>query len=273
MRNIKKGKAMKIGKLVLAAAVAAALPGFGDTQTAEAAKPFRVMSYNIHHGAGMDGVLDLHRIAGVVKKAKPRFVGLQEIDQMTARVDCTNTCALIAKDCGMHYAFARAMTYRGGEYGVAVLSEEAPLSIRQYPLPGREPRVLLLCEFTNCWVGTMHLDLVEERRLESVPIVRRAVAACGDKPVFLTGDWNAHPNSPVLRGLKEFSAVLTPEDRDTMQVDDGKDASGKRKHLCIDYITVDAAHRGGFEVVRSGVVQERVASDHKPMVAEIRARR
>src|SRR5690606_21067067 len=39
-----------------------------------------VMSYNIHHGVGCDGILDLERIAGAIESASPDAVGLHEVD-------------------------------------------------------------------------------------------------------------------------------------------------------------------------------------------------
>ena len=52
-----------------------------------AAEPLqiRVLSYNIHHGAGVDGKLDLPRIAGVITAVKPDLVALQEVDRNTER--------------------------------------------------------------------------------------------------------------------------------------------------------------------------------------------
>ena len=41
----------------------------------------RVLTYNIHHGEGTDGKLDLDRIARVIKAAEPDIVALQEVDQ------------------------------------------------------------------------------------------------------------------------------------------------------------------------------------------------
>ena len=39
-----------------------------------------VLSYNIHHGEGLDGKLDLQRIADVVKRENPDVVAFQEVD-------------------------------------------------------------------------------------------------------------------------------------------------------------------------------------------------
>ena len=247
---------------VLKAVVVVALSAvfFGCASVPEGRESFRMMSYNIHHGAGMDKALDFRRIARIVAAEHPRFVGLQEVDQKTERVKGADTCAILGMRTGLHATFARAIDLQGGEYGNAVLSREVPLDVKRIPLPGAEPRVLLLCEFDDCWFGTMHLAVdSEEARMKSIEIIRKAVADCGAKPVFLSGDWNAKPDSSVLEGLRGFLSVLSGENEATCG------------RLCIDYIAVDSAHRGEFAVRGRRVVQNRVASDHMPVVVEVSA--
>jgi len=51
---------------------------------------FRVMTYNIHHGEGLDGKVDLLRIAELIKREGADLVALQEVDkgvERTARRD------------------------------------------------------------------------------------------------------------------------------------------------------------------------------------------
>ena len=231
----------------------------GETMT------FRILSYNVKHGEGMDKRLDILRTADVVKRANPTYVGLQEVDQMTRRVAGTNSCLVISEWCRMHASFGKAMPYKGGEYGNALLSREEPLSVKTYPLPVppnlkqrlREPRVLVMCEFKNFWVGTTHIN----GEPSSMPFVRRAVEECAaTKPVFVTGDWNARPESAVLKLMREFMTVLSPTDRPTVN-----DFSH-----CIDYIAVDTAHAKDFEVVSTDVIQETVASDHRPIFVDVK---
>ena len=45
----------------------------------------RVLTYNIRHGEGMDGVYDLGRIAEIIRGAHPDVVALQEVDRGTER--------------------------------------------------------------------------------------------------------------------------------------------------------------------------------------------
>src|SRR5690242_8494338 len=79
----------------------------------------RVLSYNIHHGEGTDGKLDLDRIAAVIKAQKPDLVAVQEVDRNTKRTNQVDQAAVLGKLTGLHAAFARAIDLQGGEYGQA----------------------------------------------------------------------------------------------------------------------------------------------------------
>ncbi len=222
----------------------------------------KLVSYNIRHGQGVDGALDIPRIARIIAREQPDFAGIQEVDVRTSRVRGLDEAAELGRLTGMHPVFGRAIDYANGEYGVLLLAREAPLSVLRLPLPGAEPRLLLLAEFSDCWFGTTHLAVDSERaRMDSIAGIRDAVQG-RKKPVFLTGDWNAGPDSTTLRGLGEFLTLLSDTSARTYH---GKGDSS----LCIDYIAVDAAHAADVLVEEFHVVEERVASDHAPIVASV----
>ena len=45
----------------------------------------RALTYNLHHGEGTDGRVDLERIAGIVRAAQPDLVAFQEVDRRATR--------------------------------------------------------------------------------------------------------------------------------------------------------------------------------------------
>ena len=232
-----------------------------------AAQDIRLMSYNILHGKGADGQVDIPRIANVISREKPDFVGLQEVDRGVSRSHGIDEPAELGRLTGLHPTFASAFPYRGGEYGRAMLSREVPLTVDKIQLDGAHPGVLLLCEFTNFWFGTMHLDLAVTNRLRQVEIVRRAVLERSKtKPVFLTGDWNDSPRSIALAKMREFMTILSSENAKTFHGYKKGDPLGT---YCIDYIAVDTAHAGEVNVKETHVTEERIASDHNPVVATI----
>lgn len=281
---------------------------------------FKVMTYNIRHGETSDKGFDLARCAAVISAEKPRFVALQEVDMHTGRTGRTNTCAELERMfrenrlCITNWNFSRAIRFDGGEYGVALFSREKPLRVDTLKLGGEEPRVLLMCEFEDCWVGVTHLPLrfVPQKNLRfaphtsSVPFPESSMemvaehialaekklmlareynrvswdflasvlkievlARAKTKPVFLTGDWNSQPRSRFVGKIKEFMSILTPEDAFTFH---GvlKKYPAEFNGKCIDYIAVDSAHEKSYEVLSRRVVEERLVSDHAPVVVELK---
>lgn len=89
---------------------------------ADAPQTFRVMTYNIHHGAGLDERIDFARIADLIRREQADIVALQEVDkgvQRTARRDCPAELAALT---GLTCVFSNNFHFQGGEYGNAVLT-------------------------------------------------------------------------------------------------------------------------------------------------------
>ena len=232
------------------------------------AREIRFMSYNILHGRGADKVVDISRAADAIKKERPDYVGLQEVDRGVSRSGGIDEPAELARLTGIeHHTFASAFPYKGGEYGRAMLSREKPLAVDKIRLDGKNPGVLLLCEFKGFWFGTMHLDLNENIRLKQVEIVRKAVnERSKTKPVFLSGDWNAMPRSLTLEKLREFLTILTSQNSRTFH---GYKSDARLGAYCIDYIAVDTPHADRINVKETHVTENRVASDHNPLVVTV----
>ena len=236
-----------------------------------------LMSYNVMHCAGVDDKVNIARTAEVIKRENPRFAGLQELDCRAAKRSFgVDQPAELGRLTGMHATFAQAIPFQGGGYGVAVLSREKPISVYKTPLPGVEPRVLLLCEFEDCWFGTTHLALHETNRLAAVEIIRKAVAErAATKPVYLTGDWNATPASKPLAAMRSFMTILSDTTGRTFHGfrwsvgPDGKLGVAPAGELCIDYIAVDSSASAKIVVRDSHVVPDVTTSDHSPVVATI----
>ena len=248
-------------------AVACALSFAVSALAMDAGDTLCVMTYNIHHGAGADGKVDLQRIADVIMRENPDFVGLNEVDCGTGRSGGVDEAAELGRIAGFHATFAKAIPYQGGGYGNAVLSRDKPVSVVRVPLPGKEPRVLLLCEYANFWFGTAHLHSGESQ-LKSVEIIRRIVEEKSKtKPVFLTGDWNATPESATLAATKEFLTVLSNE---RCRTGHGFRSYSPESEHCIDYIAVDSGHAADVKVDETHITLNAVASDHNPVFASVR---
>ena len=149
---------MKNGKLLIACLLC-----FLTVQAQDDVMTLRLMTYNIQHGAGMDDVIDLDRQTKVIMDATPDIVGLQEVDSCVKRSNRVHQAAVLAKSLDMYCTFGPAIPLTGGKYGVAILSKEKPLSYHNIPLPGKEKRTLLVCEFEEYVFACTHLALEEEK--------------------------------------------------------------------------------------------------------------
>src|SRR6188768_2627991 len=81
------------------------LPALLTAQEAATARPFRVLTWNIHHGEGVDGKLDLARQAAFIKKVDPDAVFLQEVDVKTKRTGGVDQAAELGKLTGLEVTF------------------------------------------------------------------------------------------------------------------------------------------------------------------------
>ncbi|MFK7818224.1 MAG: endonuclease/exonuclease/phosphatase family protein [Planctomycetaceae bacterium] len=230
-------------------------------------KTLRVLRYNIHHGAGVDGKLDLERIAKVILSTKPDIVALQEVDRFARRSGNVDQAKKLAKLTRMHFAFGPNIKLGEGDYGNAVLSR-FPLRVRKnHQLPnidnGEQRGVLDVDVRTPTgpirFLAT-HFDhrKPDEERLASARFVDTLLKRELLVPTLLAGDLNATPESEPLRLLGRhwhrpdgvFPTI--PVKSPTRQID-----------------FVIAAKRTDSKFVESKVVAEPVASDHRPLLVVI----
>ena len=224
-----------------------------------------VLTYNIHHGEGTDGKLDLERIARIIRSVDPDLVALQEVDEKTERTGGISQAAELGRLTGLHHAFGKAMDYRGGGYGQAILSRWPIRDAVAHQLPqrpGREPRIVFLANIQSAQgelnFATAHLDhQLEDIRLEQARQMHLIMMAL-KAPVVLCGDFNAGPESETMRFLlKHWLDTAGGDAANTIP------AGNPRKR--IDYIL--AAPQDRWKVEGSRVLDEPVASDHRPVLS------
>ncbi|MDO5316630.1 MAG: endonuclease/exonuclease/phosphatase family protein [bacterium] len=219
----------------------------------------QIMSYNVRHCAGMDMVVDYDRTAAVITQQQPDVIAIQELDSMTGRSGHHDQLSELAIRTGYHQVFGAAIDFDGGQYGVGILTREMPLSTKHIPLPGEEPRLLLVVELKDFVIACTHLDLNDAQRLASVPLIVEE-AQRWQKPFLLAGDWNDSPNSELLEAMTQYFTVLSGEEA-TYPADEPTE--------CIDYV---ATFNGRAEAIESHVIDEPEASDHRPLVVRVRLR-
>ena len=226
-----------------------------------------VLTYNIHHGEGTDGKLDLERIARIIRSENPDLVAVQEVDQKTERTANVDQAAELARLTGLHHAFGKAMDYRGGAYGLVILSRWPIKDPQVHQLPqraGREPRILFVAQIESphgkLTFANTHLDhQLEEVRLEQARALNKILAET-KSPALLCGDFNAGPESTTMKFLSEHW-LDTAGDHAANTIP----AGNPRKR--IDYIL--AAPKNRWTTETSRVLEEPIASDHRPVLTRV----
>lgn len=232
------------------------------TFSAQAQNTLKLMSYNIKNANGMDNVCNFQRIANVINNASPDVVAIQEVDSMTNRSGQKYVLGEIAERTQMHGYFAPAIDYDGGKYGIGLLTKQVPLRLQTLPLPGREEaRTLILAEFADYIYCCTHMSLTEEDRMKSLELVK-AFTSSSTKPLFLAGDMNAEPESGFIKELQKDFQILSNPKQHTFPAPDPKET--------IDYIATLKQNAKGFAVISAKVINEPMASDHRPILVELR---
>jgi endonuclease/exonuclease/phosphatase family metal-dependent hydrolase len=226
----------------------------------------RVLSYNIHHGEGVDEVLDLGRIAALIREVDPDLVALQEVDSVTVRTERVDQAAELARLTELRAVFGGFMEYDGGAYGMALLSRWPLTESINLRLPdGAEPRTALSATVTSPKTGRVlrfvgiHFYQSEAERLAQA-VRLEALLSRQDLPTILAGDFNSTPESEVMARLGEsWTIVAKGADRLTFP-----SYAPERE---IDFVLVQPADR--FDLVRQRLMDAPVASDHRPVVVDL----
>lgn len=231
---------------------------------------FRLMSYNIHHGEGTDGKLDLKRIAEFIKAQNADAVVLQEVDKKCERTGKVDQPEELAKLTGMTASFAKGMDFQGGEYGICTLTKEKPESFRRVELPrASEPRasavtVLPLAD-GKVTLANLHIDhLSEDARLAQIKALTAALKDAPG-PVLLAGDFNSVPGKAVLNFLKSEGWTIPAK----QGAPETFPSSGPR--IEIDHVVF--RNMDGWEIAEYRVLDQEVFSDHRAIVAEFKKKK
>jgi len=231
----------------------------------EARLALRVMTYNIRHGRGVDGRVDLGRIADVIASYRPDVVALQEVDCGRRRSGDVDQAGALALRLGMEPVFSPCVVDDTGHYGIATLTRLPLLQQRRLELPGHEhgrrwsePRGALLTRVV--WQGgeldvmNTHLSLRPGERIAQAQAL--AAELCTTTDVVVCGDLNCTPRSAPYQVLRRQLNEL------------GGRASWPARWpvLRLDHVL----YRGELRVVDAGVLTSRDArraSDHLPVTA------
>lgn len=228
----------------------------------------RIVSYNIQSGNGMDHVYDVPRTAAAINRLNPDAVGLQEVRIYADRPGDGDIPAILSAHTGLKAHFGLAISFPSFEYGIGILSRYPSEIVEKIELPcvpGTEQRVALVTKIRHpakeFFLITTHFSFergFEAVRLEQMKTILETVRAKHYAPAVLTGDLNAVPAEPCVRELAKDWTVADTEKPTFNSADPS---------VQIDYIAWYP--RDAFRLKDYLVADERLASDHRPVLADL----
>ena len=233
-------------------------------------QPFRikVLCYNIHHGRGTDGKVDIERLAKVIQSVDPDLVSLQEVDSGVMRSSQINEPEKLGDLCKLTPVFGNNIKYDGGDYGNAILSRWPVARHTNHKLQSyypNEQRGLLEVEVTlpegrgPLLFCATHFDYRggSPERLPSAVTANELIAMKNGVPAILAGDLNEPPDGAAVVALSKVWKRTNAGELPTFPVD--------KPTRQIDHILVHPPAR--WRVIETRVLDEAVASDHRAILA------
>ncbi|NIG53512.1 endonuclease/exonuclease/phosphatase family protein [Chitinophaga sp. Cy-1792] len=234
------------------------------------AQQLKVLTYNTHHCGNMKNVVDLQGIANVIKAENPDFVALQELDSVTSRTGKVFQLKELAKLSGMpYYYFGRSMAYDGGAYGTGILSKHPITASETLQIPvatGIEPRAtsIITAQLPSkkkIVFASTHLDVEDDPayRIKEAELLHNYFKQT-KYPAILAGDFNATPETKEITILKTLFSDVAANAGATFPSDN--------PDTKLDYIFLRPI--GQYKGISANVIDEKIASDHRPVSAVIK---
>lgn len=224
-----------------------------------------ILSYNVHNCIGMDKKQGYQRIADVILQTNADIIAVQELDSVTTRNNGVFALGELEKLTKMHGIYASAISFQGGSYGIGILSKEVPIKYEVIPMPGREEkRAIIIAEYKDYVFCVTHQSLTPEDQINSVPLIINALKGIR-KPIFLAGDMNSCPTDKPQQMLAKQFLTLNDTTTSTFPAD--------HPDRCIDYIYAYSQNGYTFNIQQQKVIEEAMASDHRPVQVVVQIKR
>jgi endonuclease/exonuclease/phosphatase family metal-dependent hydrolase len=275
-------RALLIG--VVVAVTALTMPAVEAIQSDGRRVELRVASYNIAAGAGAGG-FDVERQIETLRAIDADILSLQEVDvHWSERSQWRDLATEIADGLDMHVFFGHiydldppAEGEPRREFGIALLSSYPIVSAKNHwitrlstqtpnpvpePAPGF-PEIVVNARGALVHVYGTHLDYRPDPAVREMQVADMLEIMARDRRGrrILMGDLNATPDAPELAPLWRRHADAW---RAADETGDGFTYPAASPDRRIDYVAVSRRVR-----VRDVCVPETLASDHRPVVADL----
>lgn len=227
----------------------------------------RVMTYNLRFGE----LATIDQLAEHIKAFQPDFVALEEVDVNTHRTlaphqNGRDMLSELAGKTNMFGLYGKTIHFSGGYYGIGILSKHPYISVNKLMLPnpqGVEPRALLEGLFEvgksdTIFFAATHLDVTDEKTRELQAQYITDYFKSSSYPVIIGGDFNAEPNSKVIKKIMARHWLDATDSALTFPAWEPK--------VKIDYLY--ARPQKGWRIVRTQAIHS-LLSDHLPIITEL----
>lgn len=218
-----------------------------------------VATFNIRHGRGRDGRVNLVRTAASIRATRADLIALQEVDRFSPRSDGADQPEELERLTGLRFTFLPTVIRGDSEYGIALGYHGSLESVEGMDLPrvaGEEPRRMLAARWKGLPVFATHLAVERDANLVQQGAVAEAIGGLGPGTILL-GDLN----SPRRRLVPQLVECLRP-----VRVR-GRTVDPWWRFRQIDHVLLGRSLAPG-----AGRVVPSRASDHRPVVVSFRWR-
>ncbi len=176
------------------------------------ATQLKIISYNIRHGIGNDGKINLLKLVDLIKKHQPDVVALQEIDSGMVRSGKLFQARILSLLTGYDEVYGKAVETAEGNYGLAILTKHSYQDFQNIELPSpeaTEPRNMLSVVIT---LPNSRLVRFCNTQLDYKSPLNRGIQAAlisknlgfGLYPTVLCGNFNAAINDHTVDFLPKY---------------------------------------------------------------------
>ncbi len=216
----------------------------------------RFACYNIRHAQGGDGRVSTARVVETLRSLDADLIGVNEVWRLPGWFEQPKA---LGTGCDMDWRFLPLQRWGPLVQGNVILSRTPITKTTEIAFPRAiERRGCLLAETivdgTRVHFGTLHLSLRRSLRARQLHALAKVLPS--DAPLVLAGDFNGGPEE-----LEPLAGLLT------VVADPPATYPPSRPRLRLDHVVFSA----DWELVSLETVPSR-ASDHLPLVAELRLR-
>lgn len=239
----------------------------------------KIITFNIAHGKGMDGTVDVARQAEVLKEYKPDIVFLQETDMYTKRAGEVNQIREYSKQLGLPYSSMESnITIEEGYYGDGIISRFPITFSTNYLMPltdiNHEQRGILCNRIsfgtTKINLFSVHLSTYNDERILAAKEINRIIRKIDkNELIIMGGDFNVGVTR-LGKGKYTFEEAKTYEEYEILkktleQLPNKQDTwFSKLGKGCIDTIF----YSKGIRLNSYKTIEVNGVSDHDAVYAE-----